>query len=321
MMQNRVEHDHVNTNSFTQLSKQFSPLGKGVNVVSDAIVYTYSRKADGSYDEVTKYDIQGKQLFQVYNYREDLQLDIILMTETGVIDLEMSGKRWEGGLRNGVPFGWGCMYDDVNHLVYEGFANNGKYDGYGTEYYPGIGVRRYEGTWRDGRYCGQGRTYDLNGDQMMEGEFFNLLPCERDCTLSDSSFPICNRILHLVIDQYKSPLSCFDLHHLSQLRDLKVQGESFPWTHSFQAVNHPFLEHITINDNCFGFSVKDWGTPANHQTVLVSNCPRLTSLSIGDDCFSHSFSFCFCGSHIPSVSRRLSSGAVSLYWESLLSTL
>ena len=321
-MQNPDDHENGFFNSFTLLSKQFTPLGRGLDIVGNSVVYTYFRKADGSYDEVMKYDIQNKKMFRVHNYREDArQLETILVTEMGGIDMEMSGERWEGEHCGGVPFGWGCMYDDDNHIVYEGFSNNGQYDGYGAEYYPESGTRRYEGTLLNGKHCGRGATYDLNGDQMMEGEFFDLLPCEKSCTLSDSSFPLSNRIVHLVIDQYKSPLSCFDIHHLSQLKDLIIQGESFPWTHSFHAVNHPSIERIEIKDNCFGSSMKGWEPPANLQDVFVSNCPRLISFSVGDDCFSHALSFRFCGRCIQDVSRRLSSGRISRYRQSLFPSL
>lgn len=320
MNQNPVAHE-TGCDSFTLLSKQFTPLGRGLDIIDDSVVITYSRRADGSYDEVMKYNVKNKKVFQVQNYREDDQVDIIVVTETGGIDLEMSGKRWEGESIAGVPFGWGCMYDDDSHIVYEGFSNNGVYDGYGTEYVSKIGVKEYEGTLLDGKHCGRGVLYDLNGETTREGEFVVFLVCEQSYHLTDSSFPISNRILHLVIDQYKSPLSRFDILHLSQLKELKIQGESFPWTHSLHVVHHPSIEYIEIEENCFGSSTKGWNTPANLHDVLVSDCPHLAFLSIGDDCFSHASSFCFCGSSVVDASCRLPTGTLSFDWKPLLSTL
>ena len=39
--------------------------------------------------------------------------------------MSISGERWEGNSLNGLPFGYGCVYNSENQLIYEGFMFNG----------------------------------------------------------------------------------------------------------------------------------------------------------------------------------------------------
>ena len=52
----------------------------------------------------------------------------------GCIDLNVNGKRWEGGMKNGKPFGYGVLYDEEGKKEYEGFMVDGKKMCYGMEY-------------------------------------------------------------------------------------------------------------------------------------------------------------------------------------------
>ena len=62
-----------------------------------------------------------------------------------VIDLNANGKRWEGSVRNGKPFGFGVFYDEEGRKEFEGFMVNGIITGYGIEYYGDIERVKYEG--------------------------------------------------------------------------------------------------------------------------------------------------------------------------------
>ena len=39
-----------------------------------------------------------------------------------VIDLNEKGDRWEGDSLEGIPFGYGCVYNSENQLIYKGFV-------------------------------------------------------------------------------------------------------------------------------------------------------------------------------------------------------
>lgn len=68
-----------------------------------------------------------------------VEVDLTGMS-SGVIDLERTGRRWEGGVLNGYgcgcecPCGYGNEYNDDNVLVYEGFVYDGRRVCYGKEY-------------------------------------------------------------------------------------------------------------------------------------------------------------------------------------------
>ena len=79
------------------------------------------------------------------------------------IDLDVNGKRWEGGVKNGKPFGYGVLYDEEGKKEYEGFMVDGVKMGYGIEYYNDIERIEYEGCFYDGKRFGRGVLYDRNG--------------------------------------------------------------------------------------------------------------------------------------------------------------
>ena len=79
------------------------------------------------------------------------------------IDLDVNGKRWEGGVKNGKPFGYGVLYDEEGKKEYEGFMVDGVKMGYGIEYYNDIERIEYEGCFYEGKRFGRGVLYDRNG--------------------------------------------------------------------------------------------------------------------------------------------------------------
>lgn len=86
-----------------------------------------------------------------------------------VIDLNNDGMRWEGGLYNGKPFGYGHIYANRNSVAYEGFMVDGKKVCYGTDYYSN-GVLEYSGCyWNDQRH-GPGMLCDRKGNVLYSGD-------------------------------------------------------------------------------------------------------------------------------------------------------
>ena len=79
------------------------------------------------------------------------------------IDLDVNGKRWEGGVKDGKPFGYGVLYDEEGKKEYEGFMVDGVKMGYGIEYYSDIERIEYEGCFYEGKRFGKGVLYDRNG--------------------------------------------------------------------------------------------------------------------------------------------------------------
>ena len=50
---------------------------------------------------------------------------LVISHENRCIDLDVNGRRWEGSVINGKPFGFGVMFDEEGRKEYEGFMMDG----------------------------------------------------------------------------------------------------------------------------------------------------------------------------------------------------
>ena len=57
----------------------------------------------------------------LYSLNEQVDIE-----EIDILNLDDAGDRWEGWSRDGVPFGYGCLYGGENNLVYCGYMFEGK---------------------------------------------------------------------------------------------------------------------------------------------------------------------------------------------------
>jgi len=76
----------------------------------------------------------------------------------------------EGTFSQGVPCGFGHLYDENGNLLYVGDFENQLYHGDGILYYPDGGVQ-YTGEFAEGLYDGEGILLDENGQTIYEGGF------------------------------------------------------------------------------------------------------------------------------------------------------
>ena len=89
------------------------------------------------------------------------------------IDLDSTGRRWEGGINDGKPFGWGILYNEDGLKEYEGFLLDTSRICYGKEYYPDICQIRYDGCYMSNRRFGEGILYDRKGEVEYDGLWKN----------------------------------------------------------------------------------------------------------------------------------------------------
>ena len=98
----------------------------------------------------------------------------VIDKESGqVLDLNDDGERWEGGVLNDEPYGWGVLYDSENRMVYKGFRIGEVNVCYGIQYYSDIQKMEYEGEWCEGKRWGRGTQYDRDGNTVFSGEWMN----------------------------------------------------------------------------------------------------------------------------------------------------
>ena len=105
---------------------------------------------------------------------------------------------------SGIPFGFGCMYDDDGLLVYKGIMIDWKRTGWGVRYRDNASAE-YEGYWCDDKRCGRGIVHDRRGKLVKECEWYNGSECGTEY-IGEGSHPINIGIRHLKLED-KSILS------------------------------------------------------------------------------------------------------------------
>ena len=229
------------------------------------------------------------------------------------IDLDVNGKRWEGGVKDGKPFGYGVLYDEEGRKEYEGFMVDGVKMGCGIEYSNDIERVIYEGYFYDGKRFGKGVLYDRNGLVEYNGLWKNDEPClyhfdgkvidsySESIVIPDNSFTnVESFILHsffyslaniVIGDECFGMVRVFELDGLGELESVVIGKESFRIRDgirsdgSYRIVNCPKLKSIQIGDT----SLEDY------HSFELNNLPSLHFIDIGYYCFHYAPSFSLTG--------------------------
>lgn len=85
---------------------------------------------------------------------------------------EEPSNHYEGERVNGIPCGFGTLYDPQGNKVYEGKFDYGVYQGEGSLYYPN-GVVKSKGTFVRGELSGFGIQYSESGNPLISGNFLH----------------------------------------------------------------------------------------------------------------------------------------------------
>ena len=229
------------------------------------------------------------------------------------IDLDVNGRRWEGGVRDGKPFGYGVMYDEEGKKEYEGFMVDGVKVCYGIEYYSDTEWVKYRGCFYEGKRFGKGVLYSRNGMIDYNGLWKNNKSyCDQfdgktiDChtesvSINDGSFnEVKSFILHSFLHSLKRIVignKCFgkvrvvELDGLGKLESVEIGRESFMISSSERSdgscriMNCSKLKSIQIGYKAF----------EDYHSFELSNLPSLQSIEIGDWCFHYAPSFSLTG--------------------------
>ena len=107
-----------------------------------------------------------------------IELDLNGLNKGVTIDLSEQGERWEGDSLNGVPFGYGCIYNSSNQLIYKGFIFEGMKVCFGSVFYEDVGIVEYVGGFYKNNRYGCGELFDKKNELIYEGEWYNDKPME-----------------------------------------------------------------------------------------------------------------------------------------------
>ena len=182
---------------------------------------------------------------------DELNLDELQKKVT--IDLSEKGDRWEGDSLNGVPFGYGCIYDDENQLVYKGFVYEGKKVCYGTEFYGDVGFVEYEGGFYNGTRYGCGKLYDKKNELIYEGEWYMNNPIE------------------LSKVEINEELKQIDIHF--DIEELSINNSCTSELKHFLLIGFGKLKRLYLGRECF----------RPMEVFHIENCNELIDVRLGDD--------------------------------------
>ena len=174
-----------------------------------------------------------------------------------IIDLNEKGDRWEGDSLKDIPFGYGCIYNSENQLIYSGFIFEGLKVCYGTELYGDVGIVEYEGEFYKGNRYGNGKLYDKKNELIYEGEWTN------------------NNPLELYSLRIENELKEEDIHY--DLEELEIGKNCCNELKCFKLIGYDHLKKLIFHKN----SLK------NLDSLVISNNNELTIIEIEDGEYRH----------------------------------
>ena len=225
-------------------------------------------------------DVNRKEMIV---YKNGNRIDLQCVKE--VIDLDVNGRRWEGGVKDEKPFGYGVLYDEEGRKEYEGFMMDGMRVCYGTEYDCEIGRTRYRGCFYDGKRFGRGVLYDRNETIDHDGlwNIYRYSSSQFDGKTIDNHIESLE-VTHNSFNEVNSFIPLFFLHSLKRM---VIGDECFERVRVFELSGLAELESVIIGEGSFRIS-EDERTDGSCRFV---NCPKLKSIRIGYQSFHDYHSF------------------------------
>ena len=95
-----------------------------------------------------------------------------------IVDLNEKGERWEGDSLQHKPFGYGCIYDNENRIIYNGFIFEGMKVCFGCEFYGDVGIVKYCGNYYKNMKYGYGLLYYKKNELIYKGKWMNDNPID-----------------------------------------------------------------------------------------------------------------------------------------------
>lgn len=282
---------------YTQFYHNFTHRGWTLIQLSEDVVITYFQQPDRSSTQIIKYTRQPKSQSVVYQDLETHEWNEVFFEPSfAIVDLNTTGRRWEGEIENNQPNGWGKLYNEEGWLQYEGFMRDGYYDGFGKLYGTRSEILLYDGMFCYGKRYGKGIAYNLHSQKEYEGVFYDDPLFQHSAIYQDhcTDCGIASCILDLTIGegQLKELEGAFNLKWFPQLQHIHFLPSSCQNTHTFIANSHPTIQTITIDHHSFGSISSSFEKAIFRESVVeVRNCPMLQSMTIAYDSFLYTSGF------------------------------
>ena len=216
------------------------------------------------------------------------ETDLSELCKHDIIDLSENGERWEGDSLKGQPFGYGCIYDENNQLIYSGFIFEGMKVCYGKNFYGDCGFEEYIGCFYKNMRHGYGKLSDKKKEVIYEGEWVYNQPLELSTIcinemIKEDSIHYKTREL-LIEDECRCDLTRVILKGFHHLERLRIGKRNFMKADLLIIEECNKLKEIDIGSNCF--SNEEYTNNTNKTLFQVKNCKELIELKIGNNSFN-----------------------------------
>ena len=165
------------------------------------------------------------------------EMDLTELLKGDTIDMKENGCRWEGDSLEHVPFGYGCIYNNKNQLIYKGFIFEEKKVCYGSEFFGDVGIVEYEGCYYKNMRFGKGRLYNKKNELIYDGEWFNNQSMNEKKV--EKSHYLKENSIHFGLEEL-----VFEDNYLNDLRYFILNG-------------YDNLKRLIVGKNCCGFGEAD----------------------------------------------------------------
>ena len=289
-----LSNPSVYTSAYIDL-KKLSDIDYGLFEIGDFRVQICCIKNENDgfdhYELIIADNSDGKKRMTVLTAKgiesELIELDSSGMKENEIIDLNVEGRRWEGGELNGKPFGFGREYSEEGNLVYEGFVFEGKKVCFGKEWNDdgNNNCLMYEGGYCNDERWGKGESHDLNGNVDFEGEWMNNHGINENDMIVKNDLIVPMSIEEFVIGKGMfNDENITSLHFsplLVLLQRIEIGNGCFENVREFVVDGLESLESVKIGEYCFRISDNE----RNDGVCRITNCPNLRQLEIGYESF------------------------------------
>lgn len=263
-------------------------------------------------NRVVVVDVKSREMMVLVNSAR-----INMSFEQGIVDLDVTGRRWDGSVIEGKPFGYGALYDEEGRKEYEGFVLNGVKTGYGKEYYSDTGSLVFSGCYRSNRRFGKGVLYNRNSDVVFDG-----LWRDRELSSSIVNATVVDSLtesLEYSRNSFSEMESFFLPWFLYSLKRVVIHAFSFRSVRTVDICGLHQLEYIFIDERAFTYSTSWQSIKKSERSdgeLQIFNCSKLKSIHLGDYAFSDYHHF---GLHnLPSL-QSIAIGEKCFYWAPVFS--
>ena len=205
-------------------------------------------------------------------------------TRNDIIDKE-NGIRFEGSVFEGIPFGFGYLFDENGNKIYEGMVINWNRMGYGISFNDN-GMIECEGYWCNDLRFGSGKSFDNEGNMIFEGNWYNGNVCNE---YEGDGNDLNSGVKRLKLND-KCILNDFDISLFLNLEELIIGNDCFCSVNIFNIDGLNHLKSLKIGSNSFDrdlpFDYTGYGmfsSPPNK--FYIGNCPELESIDIDEYSF------------------------------------